>query len=309
MWKENESAVHQSQTFFQKLEGVLYVTNFNVCWVANGSPKPSIMIPLSQITSQQVSTQDASRVKLRLLVRSENSSDLSYTFLWKEKDKDFAKTDRDAFKNALAILMSKTRTALTPSNPITPGSSPEQLSKKQKLEQNHHDQQKASGLQNSVNESISSVSPEELKIRILILSKNPELSHLHKTLVVPGIISEDSFWLSRKHLIDEYTFENHINKGEDSSLLELAPSILDNGNFKYTITPEIAKMIFKTFPYIKQAYVENVPNIISESSFWKRLLASQLFTNASSKIIKVSKDPLFDKYLDEDKCNFIYYIF
>ncbi|PVU95585.1 hypothetical protein BB561_001729 [Smittium simulii] len=214
MWNDSQSIEHQSHTIFQKAEGILYCTNLNVAWVASGTSTPTLLIPMLHIKNQQVSTQEASRVKLRLLVKADSGQDSAYTFLWKENDKNIAKNDRDAFKNILAARMSRVRATQTQ--------------------------------------------------------------------------------------IKEYAFENQIQKGEDSSWLELAPAIQENGNFKYTITPEVARAIFKTYPQIKQAYIDSVPHKVSEGLFWKRFLSSQFFNRNNSKNLTVAKDDIFDKCMDDE---------
>ncbi|PVU89357.1 hypothetical protein BB559_005136 [Furculomyces boomerangus] len=261
MWEKGEVTELKSATILQKKEGMLYY--------------------------QQVSTQEASRVKLRLLVSSDKGADVVYTFLWKETDKDVARNERDVFKNALVIKMGRSRqTVGTEKSNAKPEEEDSELTLGKKRKANDENSMK--------------ITDEDLKARQNILSSNVELAHLHKSLVVSGIISEDVFWESRMHLIREYEFQSNIKKGEDSMWIELAPSVQDNGNFKYTITPEVAKALFKQYPQIKDAYINNVPHKIQEKVFWKRFLASQFFNRNKSTSLKVGKDNIFDKCMDEE---------
>ncbi|OLY82856.1 General transcription factor IIH subunit 1 [Smittium mucronatum] len=308
MWEEGESVQLNSETILFKKEGTLYCTNTRLAWVPLNSQKVAVSIPFSQIKSnfspfpttliallmifptfinlldQQVSTQDASRVKLRLLVKPANpgADDVVYTFLWKDLDKDISRTERDSFKNSIAINMSRARQ--TPSAP-----QPGDVKVKNELPE-----------PKKIKLTDSNVSEQDLKIRQLILSNNAELAHLHKNLVLTGIVPETEFWETRKHLVSEYYFQTSIQKGDESSWLEFSPVVMDNGNFKYTITPEIAKAIFKQYPQIKQAYIDNVPHKLPESVFWKRFLSSQFFNQNKVTSVRAGKDSIFDKLMDDE---------
>ncbi|OMJ17135.1 General transcription factor IIH subunit 1, partial [Smittium culicis] len=191
MWEENEIVELSSETILQKKEGVLYCTNTRIAWVLSNSSKIAISVPFIQIKNQQVSTQDASRVKLRLLVNSDNGgNDVVYTFLWKELDREIARTERDAFKNSLAIKMSRARQSTAAET------KPEGTSSSAKTDDDSATNLKKRKILDSG--AASNISEHTLKIRQLILSNNEELLHLHKNLVQSGIIPEEEFWETRK---------------------------------------------------------------------------------------------------------------
>ncbi|KAJ1939460.1 RNA polymerase II transcription factor B subunit 1, partial [Linderina pennispora] len=145
-------------------------------------------------------------------------------------------------------------------------------------------------------------SAEDIKLRQDVLSKNADLAKLHRALVVSGLVSEEEFWSTRKHILETQAVQSQLRKGDSSTWLDLAPTTQDGGNFKYTITPNIAKRIFKEYPQVKRAYIDNVPHKIGEKQFWKRFLASRFFNrNRSTSAMKGNPDSIFDVCLrDED---------
>ncbi|KAJ1996713.1 RNA polymerase II transcription factor B subunit 1, partial [Coemansia thaxteri] len=148
-------------------------------------------------------------------------------------------------------------------------------------------------------------SAEEIKLRQEVLSKNIELAKLHKSLVVSGLISEDEFWSTRKYILETQAIQSQLRKGESSTWLDLAPTTQESGNFKYTITPNVARRIFKEFPQVKRAYIENVPHVINEKLFWKRFVASQFFNRGrSADTARSSRDKIFDKCTQEEDALF-----
>ncbi|KAI7823931.1 hypothetical protein BX661DRAFT_185953, partial [Kickxella alabastrina] len=144
-------------------------------------------------------------------------------------------------------------------------------------------------------------SVEEIKLRQEALSKNSDLAKLHKTLVIAGLISEDEFWSTRKHILETQAIQSQLRKGESSTWLDLAPMTQASGDFKYTITPNVARRIFKEYPQVKRAYIDNVPHKVNEKLFWKKFVASQFFNRGrSADSAKGNRDDIFDKCMREE---------
>jgi len=84
------------------------------------------------------------------------------------------------------------------------------------------------------------------------------------------------------------------------------PETVEGGEIKIRITPQLVHDIFDEYPVVAKAYTENVPNKLSEESFWKRYFQSKLFnahrasirSSATQHVVK--DDPIFDKYLEKD---------
>ncbi|OMH81644.1 General transcription factor IIH subunit 1 [Zancudomyces culisetae] len=291
MWEPGENIDLKSATILNKKEGTLYYTNKRLAWVIKDSSKVTITIPFNQIKNQQVSTQESSRIKLRLTVNSSKGTDLIYTFEWIESSKEVAKNERDSFKNAIAVKISQVRqSALARSES---SNSSNLLARKNEA---------ATSVQQSSRKKVK-LSRQDIKLRTMVLEQNPDLALLHKNLVLNGLVDEEEFWSSRENILADYRIQLSMKKGEGAEWVDLAPEMQDNGNYKYTITPEIAKSIFKQYPEIKNAYIENVPNKISEKEFWRRFLASQYFNrNRVKRSALAERDSIFDECMEnEDK--------
>ena len=106
------------------------------------------------------------------------------------------------------------------------------------------------------------ITKEDLKLRAALLAKNKELSRLHKELVLPGLITEEEFWESRRHLLLSQQLQNKQKKGLPSSLLaDIRPTTdTSSSDIKYTLTPAIIHSIFLQYPQVHRIYQENVPD-------------------------------------------------
>ena len=147
------------------------------------------------------------------------------------------------------------------------------------------------------------LSKYDLDIRKKVLVKNPQLASLHKELVIGNVISEDEFWQGRQQLLKLEHLSNNQKPGKNSTLVDPRPTSSSPGEFTITITPQLVHDIFDEYPIVQKAYVDNVPNPLSETDFWIRYFHSHLFARhrASSRqdANEAKNDEIFDKYLDD----------
>lgn len=306
-----ESIKHSSENVCNKLDGALYFTNKRLAWCKQGEKTPSVEILHQNFRVQQVSKSENKKVMLRVTAVPPDSPpdttpSLTYTFTWKFTDKDAAVADREKYVVELSVITSKraqensnnshansatsgkpqsTATSATAAATITSDTPPVN-----------------SAAYANVRIGDTPPSAEEMKLRQEVLSKNADLAKLHKSLVVSGLITEDEFWSTRKHILETQAIQTQLRKGESSSWLDLAPSTQESGNFKYTITPNIARRIFKEYPQVKHAYIENVPHKASEKQFWKLFVASQFFNRGRSTdgANRGNRDVIFDKCMQQE---------
>ncbi|KAJ1963348.1 RNA polymerase II transcription factor B subunit 1, partial [Dipsacomyces acuminosporus] len=256
----------------------------------------------------QVSKADAKKVMLRISVAPPNSAPnalptLTYTFTWRNPNKEASLADREKYVTELSIVSNRRAAVTAAAGNGAAQQQNGQASGQASSAQASQSQAAASAEYGKVKIGAVPASADEVKLRQDVLSKNAELAKLHQSLVLSGLISEDEFWSTRKHILETHAIQLQLRKGESSTWLDLAPDTQDGGNFKYTITPNIARRIFKEYPQVRKAYMDNVPHKIGEKQFWKRFLASRFFNRSrSTSAMKGNPDSIFDECLrDEDK--------
>ncbi|KAJ1950627.1 RNA polymerase II transcription factor B subunit 1 [Linderina macrospora] len=308
---DGESLIHTSPTSCSKDEGTLYYTTKRILWVKQGTQTPNIVIQHEDFRLQQVSKADAKKVMLRISVMGPGQAPsdapaLTYTFAWKHANKEEALADRDKYVNELYKITPR-KTAGSDAAAAGAGNAAGAAGAGSAAGTNGAG--KGATSMGSLHPEFARVkigsdpaSADDIKLRQDVLSKNVDLAKLHRALVVSGLVSEEEFWSTRKHILETQAVQSQLRKGDSSTWLDLAPTTQDGGNFKYTITPNIAKRIFKEYPQVKRAYIDNVPHKIGEKQFWKRFLASRFFNrNRSTSAMKGNPDSIFDTCLrDED---------
>ncbi|KAJ2873834.1 RNA polymerase II transcription factor B subunit 1, partial [Coemansia asiatica] len=301
---------HSSETLFNKEEGTLFITNKRLAWCKADSDTPACEVLHENFCNQQVSRAEAKKVMLRINAQSPGSAQDSqpnaqYTFNWKGSDKEASVADRDKYVAELGMITTRKAQSQYGAGGAGPNANSAQKG-------DGTASTAAGGVGVSLGQGgteygkvrIGAVpaSAEEIKLRQEVLSKNEDLAKLHKTLVLAGLITEDEFWSTRKNILETQAIQTQLRKGESSTWLDLAPVTQASGDFKYTITPNVARRIFREFPQVKRAYVENVPHRVPEKEFWKRFVASQFFNRGrSADSARGSRDAIFEKCtLEED---------
>ncbi|KAJ2618100.1 RNA polymerase II transcription factor B subunit 1 [Coemansia sp. RSA 1365] len=300
-----ESTKYSSKTSLNKEDGTLYFTNKRLAWCKGDEQTPAVEVLHENFSAQQVS-KGGKKVMLKISAAAAGATAnpppmVSYVFVWRWKDKDAAVAERGKFVTDLSFLSLK-RAKNTSSGQQTPNAGA-QAGPSGDRSSTTTTNTAAAGNSEYKNVKIGAVpaSAEEVKLRQEVLSKNADLTRVHKSLVISGLVSEDEFWSTRKHILETYAIQSQLRKGESSTWLDLTPTTHETGNFKYTITPSVARRIFKEYPQVKRAYVDNVPHKLTEKLFWKRFVASQFFNRGRSAEAFKGRDNIFDKCsLEED---------
>ncbi|KAJ2766939.1 RNA polymerase II transcription factor B subunit 1, partial [Coemansia nantahalensis] len=285
-----EAIKHSSETTYNDGSGTLHFTNKRLAWCRAGEEAAAVEVLLENFRDQQVSKR-GKKVMLKVEAAPPAAPGsaapprpLSYIFHWKQEDEAVAIAERWKFVSELSPLSSKgaaEATAAGTGAAAAPAAVSAEYSK--------------------VRIGAVPASVEEVKLRQEVLSKNGDLAKVHKSLVISGLISEDEFWSTRKHILETSAIQSQLRKGETSAWLELTRMSQETGNFKSTITPNIARRIFREYPQVKRAYIDNVPHKVGEKTFWKRFVASQFFNRGRTADAYKGRDSIFDKCsLEED---------
>ncbi|KAJ1877220.1 RNA polymerase II transcription factor B subunit 1 [Coemansia sp. RSA 1722] len=304
-----EVVKHSSETLFNKEEGMLFITNKRLAWCKPDSETPVCEVLHENFCNQQVSRAEAKKVMLRINALTPGSApdsqpNAQYTFNWKGSDREAAIADRDKYVAELGIITARKAQSQQGAAGAGTGSNAPSAQSGEGTASTGAGVSLGQGGTEYGKVKIGAVpaSAEEIKLRQEVLSKNEDLAKLHKTLVLAGLISEDEFWSTRKNILENQAIQTQLRKGESSTWLDLAPVTQASGDFKYTITPNVARRIFREFPQVKRAYIENVPHRVPEKEFWKRFVASQFFNRGrSADSARGSRDAIFEKCtLEED---------
>ncbi|KAJ1787017.1 RNA polymerase II transcription factor B subunit 1 [Coemansia sp. RSA 1807] len=289
-----EAVKHSSKTTYKKTEGTLYFTNKRLAWCKLEEQTPTVEILHEHVHTPKVST-SAAKIMLKVVSSTPESNGEPVeanapVFVWKQTDKEAANAERTKFVTELSLLSTR-RVQAASTQPAGARPTPQGAST-------------ADTEYGKVKIGAVPASADEIKLRQEVLAKNRDLAKVHKTLVIPGLVPEDEFWSTRRNILETYAIQSQLRKGEASSWLYLSHSIQESGNFKYTITPNVARRIFKEYPQVKRAYVENVPHAVGEKEFWKRFVASQFFNRGRTTDAYKGRDKIFDKCVDEEDAVF-----
>uniref|UniRef100_A0A2P2LR62 Uncharacterized protein MANES_02G224100 n=1 Tax=Rhizophora mucronata TaxID=61149 RepID=A0A2P2LR62_RHIMU len=116
-------------------------------------------------------------------------------------------------------------------------------------------------------------STEELLLRMNLLRENSELQKLHYRFVSDGVLTEAEFWAARKKLLDENSSRKSKQRvGLKSAMLTDAKAPYDSRANKITfnLTPEMVREIFAERPAVHRAYLNLVPNKMTDMDFWTK---------------------------------------
>jgi len=127
---------------------------------------------------------------------------------------------------------------------------------------------------------MAKLSAEEIRLRGLLLAKNKDLLQLHRNLVMTGMVTEDEFWATRRHLLESQQMLLQQKRPPTTSSilgLDIKPQSDIQGDLKFVLTPALIQSIFEQNPTIKRAYQEKVPSSVDEKTFWMQYFTSKFF--------------------------------
>ncbi|XP_074285163.1 general transcription and DNA repair factor IIH subunit TFB1-1-like isoform X2 [Silene latifolia] len=149
------------------------------------------------------------------------------------------------------------------------------------------------------------LSEKEMVQRIKLLQENSELAKLHQQLVIPGILTENEFWATRKKLLTVEHRSNHQRAGLKSAMLSVITPQNDGRTNKVTfnLTPEIIHQIFAEKPVVHKAFLKLVPKKMTETEFWNKYCRAEYLhstRNAVAAAAEAAEDEDLATFLKQD---------
>ena len=134
--------------------------------------------------------------------------------------------------------------------------------------------------------------PERETSRTRVLSNDPELLALHTQFVKSGVMTEDEFWQApeRKKLLhnaEEVTVAQPTGMRSHYFTADLEPTRTSN-HVTYTLNKQKMQDIFRELPKVHKAWMDNVPDKMSEQQFWEAFFKSHYFNREEKR-----KDDIF----------------
>lgn len=260
-----EAVLLAARVRMKKREGTAEFTEKQLRWVPDASSgistsdKP-VVVPWASVQEQQVSSATSPRAMLRL--RTAGGAALVLEFV-SARSLAHAFEARDAAKELVARLL-----AAGPS-------SGQQTSRR------------AAPLCNAA----------EIKQRAALLAANPTLKRQHTEMVTDGLIAEEDFWASRRHLLANEASKRQKTAKTSAILTDLSGDS-DAGNVvKYNLNAEVIHQIFIQYPAVHLAYEAQVPDKMTETEFWSTFFKSKYFHRDR----KAGHDDLFSKYEEKER--------
>ncbi|KAJ6795058.1 putative RNA polymerase II transcription factor B subunit 1-1 [Iris pallida] len=145
---------------------------------------------------------------------------------------------------------------------------------------------------NAISPKTSVVQSEQLSNadfmrRMELLKEDSELKKLHMQLVIGEVLTESEFWATRKRLLeDDANRTSKQRPGFKSAMLaDIRPSADGRTNkVTFSLTPEIIHQIFAEKPAVHRAYMNLVPNKMSEKDFWTKYCRAEYLHRTKNSV-------------------------
>ncbi|KAM4092045.1 hypothetical protein ACJW30_06G007400 [Castanea mollissima] len=149
------------------------------------------------------------------------------------------------------------------------------------------------------------ISSAEMELRIKLLRENSELQNLHKKFVLGNILTESEFWATRKLLDGDSGTKSKQRVGFKSSMILDIKPMTDGRTNKVTfnLTPEIKYQIFALKPAVHRAFLNHVPNKMTEKDFWTKYFRAEYLhstKNAVAAAAEAAEDEELAIFLKDD---------
>ncbi|KAI7734790.1 hypothetical protein M8C21_005456 [Ambrosia artemisiifolia] len=143
------------------------------------------------------------------------------------------------------------------------------------------------------------LSSAEMMRRMKLLQEDSVLQKFHKQFVSGDVLSETEFWATRKKLLDanaSITSKQKVGlKGE--MIYNVKPSSDGQSNrVTFNLTPEMIYQIFAEKPAVRQAYLDSVPNKMTEKDFWTKYWRAQ-YLHSTKNIVAAAAEAAEDEEL------------
>ncbi|KAL4169786.1 hypothetical protein KRP22_010698 [Phytophthora ramorum] len=230
-------------------------------WMAEApaGQHPPIVVPWSTVQDQQVSSLSSPKAMIRL--RLAHNSTLVLEFVAESGSLEEAFKVREQAKDLIA----------------------------QRLREN--------GARGTRSNAAALCNPTEIKQRAALLAANPPLKRQHTEMVNDGLISEEDFWASRRHLIAGEASKRQKTAKTSAILTDLAADNEGGNVVKYNLNAEVIHQIFIQYPAVYRAYQGQVPDKMTETEFWGAFFKSKYFHRDR----KAGHEDMFTKYEEKEK--------
>lgn len=228
---------------------------------ASGSGGKPIVVSWTSVQDQQVSSLTSPKAMIRLRMTNSNNAALVLEFV-SAKSLEHAFEVRDRAKELIAKWIV------------------------------------ASGKQQRAATRAPLCNAAEIKQRAALLAANPTLKRQHTEMVNEGLIGEEDFWSSRRHLIANEASKRQKTGKTSAILTDLSGDNDAGGNVvKYNLNAEVIHQIFIQYPAVHLAYQAQVPDKMSETEFWSAFFKSKYFHRDR----KAGHEDMFTKYEEKER--------
>jgi hypothetical protein len=233
-----------------------------------------VEIPISSIATLHEGTSLPDKILLKITPKPGSNLDPSgFLFNFALEGVQVRNEVKEFLVTQIAIAATQRPQAKEPIQPVKPSQLPE------KQAANHSQS--------------APLSRQEIACRVNLLSENPQLARLHRSLVRARGLSEEEFWSQRSALLADASNLLKQKRGIPAIALDSTAS-----SKKITLTPQTIQAIFAQFPAVHQAYLQAVPEKTSEREFWAKFFTSK---NLLSSGNSGNKDALMRQFNEQSE--------
>lgn len=247
----------------------------------------TISIPLNSLKNLQA-TKDGSPKMILKVIYGDDDKLIKLTFN--------NRPTMDNIKDSLQTIVARGRTVIkdiTPASTPTPNTPSSQTSTPpvEASSSNIHSLSDANLLKN-------------LQLQQKLLLEDRNLRNIFTQSVMNFKLSPAVFWSSRLNQLRTYALTISQHRGPYNVLSTIKPVATSDNQVNVNVTRDTINEIFDTYPIIKKAFKDLVPQKFNEGEFWSRFFNSKLFRRLRGDKINNSTnrgDVILDKYLYIDQ--------
>ncbi|KAL3845158.1 hypothetical protein ACJIZ3_002561 [Penstemon smallii] len=146
--------------------------------------------------------------------------------------------------------------------------------------------------------SNENLSKSERNCRVKLMLENSEIQRLHQQFVGGGVLKDAEFWATRKKLLDQndgrLPKQRVALKNEMWTVKPLSDG--QSNRVTFNLTPEIIYQIFAEKPAVCQAYLNFVPNKMTEKEFWTKYSRAE-YLHSTRNVVAAAAEAAEDEEL------------